>query len=290
MKTNIGSIFSFTFILTLSIFLVIIFIITILIRMVIVRRCIRKISHSLLTSTKLKRKLFSPPWSTFDTIAKESTYLPHLEIIETIKQQVYATFNRLDSATTMAKSLDKKKMGTLSIKEITNISVYITKIIEDEQTNVHRLCKEMSTFLEMSKCLSPTQPKKLKQDSTIYMHFSNEKRPQEAPLSTFDSPYLMEGNLITNRCSVFVKGSVRGNIKSIHTINIGKTAAIHGDIYADYIVVEGFINGNITSTKEIIFSANSHVIGNIFANSIKIKKGAKIIGSVCIGKNIPIQE
>lgn len=73
-----------------------------------------------------------------------------------------------------------------------------------------------------------------------------------------------------------VDGTVEGDIRT-HSLLVGETANIKGEIVADVVNVHGSISGQIKA-REVNLSKTAHVVGDILHENLAIETGAFLEG------------
>jgi cytoskeletal protein CcmA (bactofilin family) len=73
-----------------------------------------------------------------------------------------------------------------------------------------------------------------------------------------------------------IDGVVEGDIRT-HSLLVGETANIQGEIVADVVNVHGSISGQIKS-REVNLSKTAHVVGDILHENLAIETGAILEG------------
>ncbi|WP_052716223.1 polymer-forming cytoskeletal protein [Magnetospira sp. QH-2] len=99
--------------------------------------------------------------------------------------------------------------------------------------------------------------------------------PSNASPSVISSDLHIVGDL-TSEGEVQIDGSIDGDIKS-HSILIGETAVIKGEMVADIIRVHGSITGQIRA-REVILARTARMIGDILHENLSIEQGAFLEG------------
>jgi cytoskeletal protein CcmA (bactofilin family) len=82
--------------------------------------------------------------------------------------------------------------------------------------------------------------------------------------------------------SVRIDGKIIGNVESPTEANssiaLGRTGFIHGDIFAQRVLVAGLVEGNIYAKDRVTLHEGSEVRGDVTYTQISIENGAKING------------
>jgi len=73
-----------------------------------------------------------------------------------------------------------------------------------------------------------------------------------------------------------IEGSVEGDVRS-HTIIVGNSATIRGDITGEAVHVRGSVTGSI-SARTVTLASSSKVVGNVLHESLSIEPGAFVDG------------
>ncbi|MEQ8967097.1 MAG: polymer-forming cytoskeletal protein [Azospirillaceae bacterium] len=77
---------------------------------------------------------------------------------------------------------------------------------------------------------------------------------------------------------VQVDGVVDGDIQS-HSVTVGKSAEINGEVVADSVVVWGRINGRIRC-KDVTLEESAVINGDVLHDSLQVARGAQVEGMV----------
>lgn len=116
------------------------------------------------------------------------------------------------------------------------------------------------------------------------------KRKQDLPFCTpsiehFDTfignPTEIHGRIVSSG-SLRIDGKIVGNVESPADANssiaLGRTGVIHGDIFAQRVLIAGLVEGNIYARDKVTLHEGSEVRGDVTYNQINIEHGAKING------------
>jgi cytoskeletal protein CcmA (bactofilin family) len=98
------------------------------------------------------------------------------------------------------------------------------------------------------------------------------KRPMPSIVS---SNLRIHGDLESDG-DIQVEGIVEGDVRS-HTIIVGNSATIRGDITGEDVQVRGSVTGNITA-RTVMLASSSRVVGNVLHESLSIEPGAFLDG------------
>lgn len=93
---------------------------------------------------------------------------------------------------------------------------------------------------------------------------------------------VIEGNIDTVG-NISVDGKLIGNLKTKSKINLGQTADIDGNVYAQNAEIAGHIKGVLEVTELLILKPTSVIDGDIITNKLKVEEGAVINGSCKMG-------
>lgn len=116
------------------------------------------------------------------------------------------------------------------------------------------------------------------------------KKQRELPFCTpsiehFDTfignPTEIHGRIVSAG-SLRIDGKIIGNVESPNDSNssiaLGRTGIIHGDIFAQRVLVAGLVEGNIYARDKVTLHEGSEVRGDVTYSQISIEHGAKING------------
>lgn len=95
--------------------------------------------------------------------------------------------------------------------------------------------------------------------------------------SVLSSDLIVKGNMKSTG-DIVVEGAVEGDIRA-HTLTVGESATVKGEIVADDVVVNGRIIGRLRGLK-VRLTATARVEGDIIHKTIAIESGAHFEGSV----------
>jgi len=73
-----------------------------------------------------------------------------------------------------------------------------------------------------------------------------------------------------------VEGSLHGEKGSF--LVIAESAAIHGDIHCDEVVIDGFVRGNVFAKNKATISRSGRLIGNVKSPHFEVQFGAHFEG------------
>lgn len=93
---------------------------------------------------------------------------------------------------------------------------------------------------------------------------------------------VMEGNVDTVG-NISVDGKLLGNLKTKAKVNIGQTAEINGNVYAQNAEIAGNITGLIEVSDLLILKPTAVINGDVNTNKLRVEEGAVINGSCKMG-------
>ena len=80
---------------------------------------------------------------------------------------------------------------------------------------------------------------------------------------------------------LLIEGKLEGKIECRnHSVTIGKSGRIKGDIYGKIITVEGNVEGNLFGDEQLSVRQSGTVRGNITAPRVALEDGANFKGSI----------
>jgi len=80
---------------------------------------------------------------------------------------------------------------------------------------------------------------------------------------------------------LFVEGEVTGTIQlQNHTLTIGAQGKIKADVYAHTVFVEGSMDGDLFGSEQVIVRKSAKVHGNITSPRVTLEDGAAFKGSI----------
>ncbi len=93
----------------------------------------------------------------------------------------------------------------------------------------------------------------------------------------------MTGDLVSQG-ELHVDGQIQGDVRC-HTLVIGETGSVVGEILAELVHVHGEVSGQIRARK-VTLAHTAHVTGDVTHESLAIEAGAHIAGR-CIRADFP---
>lgn len=106
-----------------------------------------------------------------------------------------------------------------------------------------------------------------------------ENIPADAALSVIGSGMKVVGDLESNGV-VKVDGVVEGCVRGARQLLLGKTGEIHGDVYAEEVVLAGTVVGAIVAAQRAEIQGTCNLQGDIQTKSIVVLEGGVINGTV----------
>ena len=83
--------------------------------------------------------------------------------------------------------------------------------------------------------------------------------------------------------SVRVDGTVTGDLISSHTVTVGTTGVIEGNINAEDIIVAGRVKGTLTARGKIMLESSAQFDGDLTATKLSVVEGAVFRGHSNMG-------
>ena len=94
------------------------------------------------------------------------------------------------------------------------------------------------------------------------------------------SSFIIEGELEANE-DTLIQGRVEGSILAEeHTVRIGKSGHVKGEIFAKAIIAEGTIEGQLSAKEKIVLKQTAEVKGKILAPQVGMEEGCRFDGEV----------
>lgn len=93
---------------------------------------------------------------------------------------------------------------------------------------------------------------------------------------------VIEGDLDTVG-NISVDGKLIGNIKTKSKINLGQSADIKGNLYAQVAEISGHVVGLVEVSDILILKGTAVIDGDIVTNKLRVEEGAVINGSCKMG-------
>ncbi len=75
-----------------------------------------------------------------------------------------------------------------------------------------------------------------------------------------------------------IDGKLEGELHSTGDAEIGKSAAIKGNLVVNAIIIEGAIKGNIAARDRIEMKSSARVLGDIKAKRLSVEDGVTFVG------------
>lgn len=92
----------------------------------------------------------------------------------------------------------------------------------------------------------------------------------------------MEGTLETNG-SLQINGKVKGTIRAVDEVRVGRSGEIIGEIYAKNARIAGKVEGNVFIEQKLTLEETSSLVGNLTAGKLIIDEGAFFNGKSAMG-------
>ena len=106
------------------------------------------------------------------------------------------------------------------------------------------------------------------------------------PATTIAPHTFIKGELRLDGPAV-IAGRVEGNIAAADTLEIAPEGIIDGDIRGVVVAIQGTVKGNIIAAQACRLGASAHVAGDLCTANLASAEGAKFIGQVCVGVELP---
>jgi len=130
----------------------------------------------------------------------------------------------------------------------------------------------------------PVQPSKL--DETR----GESTRPPKSDAARIGRSVTIKGEL-TGAEDLFVDGQVEGSIElRSHGLTVGPNGRVHANIVAQDVVIFGKVEGNVRASERVELKRSAVLHGDIFAQRIVIEDGAFLKGGIDIQKAEPKAE
>lgn len=98
--------------------------------------------------------------------------------------------------------------------------------------------------------------------------------------ATIGSTISIQGDL-SGEEDLLIEGKLDGKIECHHhSVTVGKSGRIKGDIYGKIITVEGTVEGNLYGDEQLRVRQSGTVRGNIVAPRVVLEDGANFKGSI----------
>jgi cytoskeletal protein CcmA (bactofilin family) len=110
--------------------------------------------------------------------------------------------------------------------------------------------------------------------------------PSDAAISVISNGMRVIGDIESSGV-IKVDGVIDGAVRGARQLLLGKTGAIHGDIYAVDAVLGGRVVGTVVTSERVEIQGTSSVEGDIHTKSIVVYEGALINGAVRMGEGAP---
>ena len=104
-----------------------------------------------------------------------------------------------------------------------------------------------------------------------------------SPAARNSAPSIISANLhsignLKTEGEIQIDGVIEGDVTA-HSLTVGGTARVSGELTSDEVVVHGQISGKITS-KNVRLAKTAKVVGDIFHEVLAIEAGAHIEGQL----------
>lgn len=99
-------------------------------------------------------------------------------------------------------------------------------------------------------------------------------------LATIGASITIQGELRGEE-DLVVEGKFKGQLElKKNTLTIGQQGSIDADVFAHTIFVDGTVNGNLFASERISIRKTARITGNLYAPRISLEDGARFRGSI----------
>ena len=106
---------------------------------------------------------------------------------------------------------------------------------------------------------------------------SRTAQQSDAPPSIISVDMKVTGTLVTDG-DVQIDGVIDGDVRS-HTLSVGRTAQINGEIVAEVVRIWGRVNGRVRG-KDVALMETAEINGDILHETLEVARGAVVEGVV----------
>lgn len=106
----------------------------------------------------------------------------------------------------------------------------------------------------------------------------------ESSMSVIGSGMRVVGDIESSGV-IKVEGIVEGSVRGARQLLLGKSGAIHGDVYAVDAILGGTVVGTIVAAERVEIQGTSSVEGDIHTKSMVVFEGGMINGTVRMGES-----
>ncbi len=99
----------------------------------------------------------------------------------------------------------------------------------------------------------------------------------------------VEGDF-TGEGDVIIEGKLKGNIKTTHSLRVGKDAEIEANISAENAIISGFVKGDIKITNNLEVTKTAKIEGNIACEILSIEPGSYFQGNCQMSKSSKVEK
>lgn len=80
---------------------------------------------------------------------------------------------------------------------------------------------------------------------------------------------------------LLIEGVVKGNVElKKHSVTIGSQGKVSADIYANTIFVDGSMEGNLIAAEQVVIRKSARIKGSITSPRVSLEDGARFNGSI----------
>jgi cytoskeletal protein CcmA (bactofilin family) len=93
----------------------------------------------------------------------------------------------------------------------------------------------------------------------------------------------IEGHLLFTdglRVDGAVVGDIRANEDSPSILVISESAAVHGEIHADHVIINGSVTGPVHASELLELQPKARIEGDVYYKALEMHQGATITGQL----------
>ena len=112
--------------------------------------------------------------------------------------------------------------------------------------------------------------------------------PQNFDTNTIDriaEGTVLEG-VVNSVKSIRIDGTVKGSVKCLGRVVVGKTGVIEGEVECESADVEGTLNATVEVSGMLEMKATATINGNLTVGKLNVEPGAAINGKIDMGGTI----
>lgn len=93
----------------------------------------------------------------------------------------------------------------------------------------------------------------------------------------------VDGNVRSDK-SIYLKGTVRGDVICKQRINMDNEAIIHGNVECEELFTDGLITGNVSAACTAVLGVHAVIKGNLVTANLQIHPEAILTGGLKLKK------